>query len=461
MSDLPDLKPLVVLVLALCSSCGGASEAEPEPGRSIILVSLDTLRADHTSLYGYERDTTPRLVQLASEAVTFDGAVTVAPWTLVSHMSMLTGLYPDQHGVRGGRDRLASQVPLLAEQLKAEGYQTIGLYYEGWIHERHGFDRGFEVFEPHANVEEAGVHLAEWLPRLDRDRPFFLFLHLFDAHMRGLDRKDSTLYEPPAPFDAEFLPDARARLAGQHLPRAFRRGERLDASSIEALVALYDGGVRYLDAEFGELVDDWRARGMLDQALLLVTSDHGEALGQRAGELKGHGSMWEEGLRVPLVLRAPDGTGAGTRRPERVTIVDVVPTLREWAGLEADPLLPGYSLLGSVPEQRVVVAQFAPYDAWYQGGWKYRENTSNGKGELYELSTDPGERSPIFKFQEPYPETVAGMKAAREAELGARAHVRSAPEQAPAMEQEQVSQLQAVGYAGEDEGESRDEDGRR
>src|SRR5262245_40157104 len=157
-------KFLIGFLLAL-AGCDGTPPPPSHP--SVVLVSIDTLRADHLGLYGYERDTSPFLDRLARESVVFDHAFTSAAWTLIAHMTMLTGLYPEQHGVTTKDRALAMDAPLLAERLARAGYQTIGLYRLGWVHARHGFARGFDVFRNHKSAEEAEEHLFTEMGRLD------------------------------------------------------------------------------------------------------------------------------------------------------------------------------------------------------------------------------------------------------------------------------------------------------
>jgi len=145
-----------ILAVASIAGCDFAPERERP---SILLVSIDTLRADHVGLYGYERDTTPFLDDFARRCIVYDRAFSPCPWTLIAHMTMLTGLFPTQHGVLSSDLALSDGIPLLAERLRSAGYQTVGLYRESWIHPRYGFERGFEVFRAHEDAAEAGVHL--------------------------------------------------------------------------------------------------------------------------------------------------------------------------------------------------------------------------------------------------------------------------------------------------------------
>ena len=167
---------LCPLLLGGCG--GGAVLADDEgPPPSVILISLDTCRADHMSVYGYDRETTPFLEQLAEESAVYDHAIAASCWTLTSHMSMFTGLYPEQHGVLMNRLYLSAEVPTLAQRLEEEGYQTLAIYKEGWIHERFGFGRGFKVFRNHEEAPKAGSNMWEELDQLNPDLPFFMFLH--------------------------------------------------------------------------------------------------------------------------------------------------------------------------------------------------------------------------------------------------------------------------------------------
>ena len=421
---------LLLLSGLACDRAGPAVEAAGAPpprARSVILISLDTLRADHLSLYGYERETTPYLERLARESAVFERCRTVAPWTLIAHASLLTGLYPEQHGVLRRELAFAPSTQLLAERLREDfGHRTYGLYYEGWIHERHGFDRGFDLFLAHADAEEAGEHLEELVATLDPERPFFLFLHLFDAHSTPISRRRTPLYDPPPPYDTLFLPPGAPALPEIPKHRLWEEPGLLDGPRIADLVARYDGGIRYLDAKLEGWIEGWRRSGLLDDALLVVTSDHGEALGTRDGQLDGHGGLWREGLRVPLLVRHPDGWGAGERFPEVVSLVDVLPTVLEFVGAPAEPSLPGRSLFAPAQPGRVVLAQMPPYEVLIHWPWKM---IARGPDPLFlfHLGVDRGERAPLTREVlgpellqaarprlEPYPPPVRARRMAPE-----------------------------------------------
>ena len=392
-------RALVAVAAAAVASCGsGGGEGAVDPGEappSLILVSLDTLRPDHLGLYGYERDTSPYLDRLASECLVFDRAYTTAAWTLVAHMSMLTGLEASDHGVTGPTKALSPEVPPVAERLRERGYRTLGLYAGEckWVEPRYGFGRGFELYQGHDGPEDARARLAAALADHHPSRPLFLFLHLFDVHSAPFEPGFTGFYDPPPPFDEMFLPGARELLADVDCLEVWDGDGTLPPDQLEAMRALYDGGVRYVDSELETLVEGWRASGLLDRALLVITADHGESLGAH-GRAGGHGGMYEEGLRIPLLVRFPDGHRAGEREEGLVSVVDFATTFLEAAGLEVEPWRAGRSLRTPPPAERVVRAQRALI------GSRWKVNQEVGQRSLYDLVEDAAEAAPR--------ETVAG-----------------------------------------------------
>ncbi len=385
--------------LALLTGC--ARDQQPP---AVILVSIDTLRADHVGLYGYERDTTPFLDRWSRDATVFERAFTTAAWTLVAHMTMLTGLFPEQHDVTGKRRALSPEIPLLAERLRAAGYKTIGLYNPGWIHPRHGFQRGFDLFLPHANLEEADLHLREVLEGLDRRQPFFLFVHLFDVHCGPFTESENSLYPAPATYERMFLEAGAAALPERPAQEIWESPGLLGAKELQTLVAAYDGGIRQVDDQLALWFGELERRGLLQGALTIVTSDHGEALGQR-GRLDRHGEYWQEGLHVPLIVRHPTGLQAGARVSQPVHLGDLVPTILDLTGLPADGRLPGHSLFGPLPEERVISGLKLPEAfvlRWPEKivvgpkGWSLAVNLER---DPLELAPEPGDRERFEKLR--------------------------------------------------------------
>lgn len=378
-SPLHALRLLVVTLVPLA-----CSEAHPAP--RVILISIDTLRADHLGLYGYARETSPFLDAWAKRALVFEHGFTPAAWTLIAHMTMLTGLYPEQHGVLEGDQALAADAPLLAERFQRAGFATLGLYHPSWVHTRHGFARGFDVFRAHADVKEAGQHLFEELARVPRERPLFLFVHLYDVHGEREDVRPKSVYSAPPPFQELFVPGAAQRFAGETYQDLQHRTVT-DPAEREALAALYDEGIRHVDAALGEWFERLEREHWLDDALVIVTSDHGESLAQR-GKV-GHGGPWQEGLRVPLLVHLPGDARAGERVEAVTHLIDVVPTALAFAGLPADPALPGRSLLGPLARERVLGGANPPID--FVVRWPEKAVRVGERAGSFDLAADPGE----------------------------------------------------------------------
>lgn len=427
--------------LAACGlgSCGPGNEPDgPRP--SVILVSIDTLRADHVGLYGYERDTTPFLDRFAEQATVFERAFTVCPWTLVAHMTMFTGLFPTQHGVVEPELALSEDVPMLAQRLQAEGYQTLALFVQSWLHERFGFARGFDVFRTHDSAENAAEHLREELARLDRTRPFFLFYHLFDVHNGPMATGEHMIYPSPEPFQDLFMPGAAERLPKIAPDVLWESQDLLKPEEIEALIALYDGGIRHVDTRLGEAFAWLEQEGWLANTLVIFTSDHGESLAQR-GRLAGHGELAQEGLHVPLVVRHPQGLAAGTRVSEVVHLGDIVPTVLDVLGLPVDEHLPGRTLFGPLPPERVVTGTYLP--SQFVLRWPQKIIHQDGRGNVsFDLELDPGElsgqRAPRQLYQELLEQALPPTPF-------------PAPVRVGAMPAEELEKLRALGYGGEEE----------
>jgi len=422
------------LALAACA---------PEPVRrpDVILVSIDTLRADHVGAYGYERDTTPFLDGLAREGLLFERAFSPAAWTLTAHASMLTGLRPEEHGLVEDGLAFAPEIPLLAERLAAVGYRTVGLYLEGWIDPDRGFGRGFEHFQTHADAAEAGRNLATVLEAHDPARPLFLFLHLFDVHSLPFRPDSNVVYGAPEPWGGHFLDEHCAALPERPASEIWEQGE-LDQAQLATLVAHYDGAIRYVDAQLARSFQELERRARLADALVIVTADHGEALGQR-GRLKGHGGNHQEGLHVPLLVRLPGAERAGERHATPVQLGDIVPTVLDVCGLPPDPRLGGVSLRGPLPAARVLDG--SRQGTRYALDWPRKYVEGSGRVLLTDLEADPRELAP-------QPAGRAELERLLERARGARGPF-PAPIPMGATSAEEEQRLRALGYGGELDGE--------
>lgn len=301
--------------------------ASPEivPGRrsggqpNIVLISIDTLRADHLSLYGYSHTTSPNIDRWAARhAVTFRNTIAQAPWTLPSHASMLSGLDALHHGVNHPFETAPQELQTLAGLLRREGYFTAGVTGGGWLHPGYGLADGYDRYrywkgerrgdkelETHTEVASA------WLQQLRE--PFFLFLHSYDVH--------------------DFNAPGRMEPPGSEEPAAHA-------------VRHYDRAVKHMDEQLGRFLEQFAASGLRGRTILALTSDHGEDLGEE--EVFGHGSLRDPVLLVPLVMELPGGLGAGGTIEAQVRSIDLVPTLLDLAGAAPPSGLDGVSLRGLI-----------------------------------------------------------------------------------------------------------------
>ncbi len=479
----PTRSALAAVLLALaCSdrtapqSSDGADAAEgveaargtaPDGAPNIVLVSLDTLRADHVSAYGYPRQTTPALDALADRGVLFEAAYSHSPKTAVSHMSLFTGLHPDAHGVgqlaRSGSRRLPDAIPTLASLLRAHGYRTAGVAEGGNVRGELGFDQGMDLYERSDDAASGfarAAELAESLSAREPRRPFFLFVHTYEAH---------DPYVPPAPYDAlfadpdydgaivssleELLAISGEKWRSQH--RAYwGRVEKSDPVDVQHLRDLYDGAIRKADDALGAFAARLEALGLMDETALVVTSDHGEEFLEHGSFL--HEQGFQEHLHVPLVMTFPGERGEATRgRRESVVVrlVDVAPTLLDMAGVPAPAGLDGVSLLpllegGSGPPAVVV-------SRWPQGGltvlrsrsWKLIQVRRRGGASthLFDLSRDPEERRNLASER---PDMLAALEAEL-ARVSAAAHAFRdgiAEGSAVRLDARAIEELRALGY---------------
>ncbi len=429
---------------------GNSASSSERP--NILLISVDTLRADHTSVYGYTRETTPVLEALARKGVVFQEAYAHASWTLPSHASLLTGLDPITLGVLTPRDRIPEKADMLAERLSEAGYFTaawVGMPSYGYIGARYGFDAGFRLFHhaPHARPFRASWIARRldqcWLRgpgrgvgnakaqtdsvlrflRSHRREPFFAFVHYYDVHSKF----DALPYEAPAAYRDRFCEDdpgpfegCREGVCASDRLMAINRGEsqRFDARELARVQCLYDGGIAYVDSEIGRLLEALDALGIAEETVVVVTSDHGEGFLEHDQTL--HATLHEEVARVPLIIRLPAGApgdeaAAGRKVSGPVGLVNVAPTLLELAGVapRARPSIPasagqGKSLTSILrswrdePQDEVLAVDGdGQIRSLRKGRYKLIRPLRGGRDELFDLRGDQQERDNRAAFDEP------------------------------------------------------------
>ncbi|MEQ8762974.1 MAG: sulfatase-like hydrolase/transferase [Planctomycetota bacterium] len=369
----PCLLVLLWLLLAACSN---------EPS-SVLLITLDTTRADRFGFAGREDSGTPVLDALAARGVAFDQAYTVAPITLPSHTSILTGTYPLYHGVRDNRRYRASpELDTLAEVLSEDGFQTGAFIGAFPLSEQFGLAQGFDTYDDETRSDEfnptdfhfperpaEGVVDAalEWMGSLDEDDRFFAWVHLFDAHAD---------YQAPAPYGETFAEDP------------------------------YQGEIAYMDAQIGRLIDELETSGRLEDTLIVVVGDHGEGLGEH-GESTHTVFVYNSTMRVPLIVAGP-GVPEGRRIRATCSVVDVLPTITEAIGVKAPKATQGTSLSAlwesSSPESRAVFLEskvpeliygWSPLESVVVGDRKLIRATAAGASQLYDPLADPSEEKDL------------------------------------------------------------------
>jgi len=329
---------LSLFVAAL--GCGPGRTAPPAPAAAapppnILLISIDSLRADHLGIYGYGRDTSPNLDRLARQGAYFARAWSTTSWTLPSHSSMMSSLEPASHGVNRGYSSLVPGVVLLPEALSSAGYRTAGVVSVVYLSGRFGFDQGWDEYDDHTYAEEAPPSTkrrsTEIVARRARemldgfgDQRFFLFLHFFDVHYD---------YVPPPPYDGMFDPAARGGIDDQRVLRMVKPPDDLPPDLVPRLEALYDGEIRSLDEALGGLLAELDRRGIADDTLVMVTADHGDEFLDH-GRLGHMRNLYDSTLRVPLIVRWPNGGLRGGRIDTPVSLLDVAPTLARAAGAD-------------------------------------------------------------------------------------------------------------------------------
>jgi arylsulfatase A-like enzyme len=367
---------------------GGSGPSRP----NIIIILIDTLRADHLSCYGHARRTSPHIDALAERGRVWEKVISPAPWTPPSHASLFTGTYPSRHGVDRSHLILDSGLTPLPEVLRRHGYKTYGVSSNYWLSRETRFDRGFDEFvhswqlvQTHGTnkplqrqQQRQDLHLAtvadttgvkaklgdlvneqfekarqrlrrsyqlcddgarrvnsfvhRWLPRWRRDEaPFFAFLHYMEPHIR---------YSAPRQYHTMHVPGGvsteRVRRLNQDPWRYLTGRSPMDGEEFEILRGLYDGEVSYVDYQIGQLIEMLESAGLLDETAIFLTSDHGENLGEH-GLMDHCYCLYETLLRVPLIAHYPSVFGRGERSGAPVQTHDLFPTILELAGVREDP----------------------------------------------------------------------------------------------------------------------------
>ncbi len=347
--------------------------------KGVVLISIDTLRRDHLSLYGYARQTSPGLDGLAREAVVFEDAVSTSSWTLPAHASLLTSTAPSVHGATSSKVGLSPSFPGLPRLLRESGYFTQAITTHLYLSKEYGFGEGFDRhrYVPEARAEDVTSQAIQFL-EAKGDSDFFLFLHYYDPHWH---------YDPPAPYDRAFDPKYAGEATGIWWEFKDRDASSIDPKDLHHVQALYDGEILYTDREVERLLQEMKRLGVFEKAVIVVTSDHGEEFLEH-GEWEHQKTLYEEQLRIPLLVKLP-GSAMGSRRVKgQVSLMDVAPTVLDVLGVKAPETFEGRSLLDAARS-----GEAAESEAWAE-----TEHTIDGSRKLASRRGAAGEKA-IFTLK--------------------------------------------------------------
>ena len=417
---------------------------------------MDTTRADHLSLYGYNRNTTPNLKKLAADATLYPQALSAADITLTSHASIFTGLYPSWHGAycqppEAAFGRMIGPVPTITEVLARNGYHTLGVAANLYLRATFGLQRGFADFRiprpvPVLSGDESwyllrnGMRRAmnlfadtaqfdrlysradavnhEFFAMLDQPNlaqaPFFAFFNYMDAHFP---------YIPPHPFDRLFPGKNASTTEGdlEEIQNRVTEGGPLPPLYTNHAISQYDGGIAYIDSQIGQLVDWLKRANLYDNTMIVVTSDHGESFGEKRLFLHGN-SLYANLLHVGLLVKYPHSAHTGVVDAP-VSLNDIFPTVMKAAGVEAPPGLHGLDLVDpAASEPRDLFSESFPCPVLHRpecpGGCMTRSVvawpnkfiwSSNGRLETYQLQRDPNENQNLFGSLNPTAQALSAQ----------------------------------------------------
>ena len=372
---------------------------------NIVFILIDALRADHLPSYGYKIDTAPNIQRLTRQGVVFERVIAPSTWTKTSIASIMASCNPSRHGARGIKDVLPSQLTTIAEQLSTNGYRTVAVNTNPWLAPKFGFKAGFDIYRTlpinsSGPISERSFSLAwavnhkamEFLKECSQKEPVFLYLHYMDVHAP---------YRPRPPFFSAPALDVPGFgvLPNDKLEFIYRI-KGLDAPGVrERVIELYDGEIRTVDAAVGKLLERLQKKGWLDNTIVVITSDHGEAFGEH-GTVEHGVNLYPEVYEVPLILLWPGHLPAGVRIGVQVRSIDIAPTLLGLAGLtvpksfDGEPLLP---MEAGALEDRIAIsavglndgAPDSDYIAVVSREYLYVREKIKNIVEFYDLRSDP------------------------------------------------------------------------
>lgn len=388
-----------------CSSCKSTEEALRFPDCNVILISIDTLRADHLGSYGYERETSPNIDIFSRDAVLFTRCMVQGTSTLISHASLFTALIPSHHGASFTQKYgLPEDTQTIASIMKENGYATVSFNEGGQLSAKFGMDRGFDLYDSgpekrkitdlrFARIVDKGTSWLEQNP----EKKFFMFLHSYGIHHPYMPTQEYLdLIEPgyKGPLGTSVSVDL--------IYKVFRGELTLEDEEKENIVLAYDAEIRRMDEAFGVLMDFLKKKSLYDNTIIVLTADHGEEFDDH-GKIGMHAhTLFNELLNVPLIIKLPGSRSSGKVLDPLVASIDISPTLLDLAGLPGFQISDGLSLSGAIRGEEQAKGRFLisqrdhpdeytdpRYWAILSGKWKLYDD------RLYDLENDPGERTDV------------------------------------------------------------------
>ena len=397
----------------------GSSRFHARPG--VLILLIDALRADHLSCYGYARETTPNIDRFARDSVVFTQAISQSTFTKTSIASLFTSLYPFEHGVYVGNqqdsagnvtsDVLPETAETLADALLRDGFLTAAWVQNAHLRPHFGFARGFVRYETGIGIETTNEAFLNWLRAAGRHHQYAAYLHYLDLH---------DPYRPNAPYEqmyggsSDVYRDIDMDHWGAYLA-GMRRGQTVLAQEdVENMKALYDGQLKYIDTQVGELFQELRDSGLYDNLMIILTADHGDGFMEH-GFISHSTTPYDELIRVPLIIKFPESRHRGKRVSDQVQLIDVMPTVLKELGQETNPNLSGVALQSYLrkkegithpPQDRTSRLAYSeaadPYTAETitairSPAWKYLHfDGQQEREELYNLEADPREQANVI-----------------------------------------------------------------
>jgi arylsulfatase A-like enzyme len=447
----------LILAAAVIVGFGCWNKSKKPP---VILVIIDTLPASHVTCYGYDRSTTPNLDRVAQDGIRFDHAVSAAPWTLPSIASILTGTLPSRHRAGLSMDpwmmddrrmeRLQPGIVTMAELFRDHGYQTAAFFNNPFTDPSFGLDKGYDLYDYAAGdnltirrANEVVNDAMRWLLE-HGNKPFFMTVHFFDPHLA---------YDPPLQYAFPYIQGYEGDLKSPYNPdlKAVRQGKVSSSDEDKRFIkGLYDAEVAATDAELGRFITFLKEKGIYDQALIVLTADHGEEFWEHGGFEHGH-SLHREVLEVPLIIKFPGVDHAGQSVDQFVSLMDIMPTVAEFMGwplpfsMDGASLYPRGGKLYVAPH--IIVAENMQYgppqQCFYADKFKLIVNRDTAGITVYDLSKDINEKDDVFG-KDKLPESVKNQVEHIASDIDNL--IKNQKPQAATLDQETIKKLKSLGY---------------